>query len=604
MPKKKLNRERIRKPAPRHQKEALLGKDWRQELRENPDRVELKADDSSVGSEESYDAADEETETESENEEPLFTKKCQPKNPPPKNKPGPKKKPVTNKERRSNPTRAAAAKAHAKDPTELETPFDERENIIALYDPKSNSKLPLNWREVYANIIKTRPSFNYSSNEDSQKRQVKRFLENQSNKGLREMPPIMNGRFQELLESVLHYSGKVGALKWLTSELSGVSHRIYIVGKGARVGNRAKPGRALSHVAKNGTMTLSLGNNKLHFETKTDLEIEIFVNGEPWFEVKKSTIKGAGHGLFALRDFGPNELMALYCGESMLTKEKNTRWGNNVSIEDDNGVTFTPKEGEIYMGIHFANTASCNSKETKAANARTNMKVLDNLGCYSTRAIKKGDEIFWDYNWKNGISPDDLNNMSGSEDEDALTPSYEVPPNGADHGSDVDEYLPESDKEPSSDEESKKRKRRKVCPLVPNQPVKRSKRVVENEKKKKMNAKEARAKEEARKTREEEVKRNAEKMARLKKRRQEKEAAEKMARLEKRRQAKEAAAKIAKNKTLPLAKNQQKEWEAIVRDRLAQKAARANELDEQEGTGQMTNTETTVETVPGKQMDI
>ena len=58
MPKKKLNRERIRKPAPRHQKEALLGKDWRQELRENPDRVELKADDSSVGSEESYDAAD------------------------------------------------------------------------------------------------------------------------------------------------------------------------------------------------------------------------------------------------------------------------------------------------------------------------------------------------------------------------------------------------------------------------------------------------------------------------------------------------------------------------------------------------------------------
>jgi hypothetical protein len=38
---------------------------------------------------------------------------------------------------------------------------------------------------------------------------------------------------------------------------------------------------------------------------------------ENWLEMKKSSIKGAGFGVFALRDFSPKEFITIYLGEKI-----------------------------------------------------------------------------------------------------------------------------------------------------------------------------------------------------------------------------------------------------------------------------------------------
>jgi len=158
------------------------------------------------------------------------------------------------------------------------------------------------------------------------------------------------------------------------------------------------------------------------------------------FEVKKSSIEGAGDGLFALRSFEKGECVGLYVGEVRSCSHRKTIY--SMLFKDDGRLKIMdpglapPGRSEqrlpVYFGLQFCNDPNWQQEETelkrtrkkrtkrsrekttkrtkkatkrtKRATRRTkkgpeaNIIVNPNLTVLTTRKINVGDEIFLDYN--------------------------------------------------------------------------------------------------------------------------------------------------------------------------------------------------------------
>ena len=122
------------------------------------------------------------------------------------------------------------------------------------------------------------------------------------------------------------------------------------------------------------------------------------VDGLDWFEVKPSTIKEAGLGLFAARRFYRGNIIGLFMGKYNPDDETTTTGYQFKNIDPclDNGQEDLP-----YFGLHYANDPFYEKdmkKMTKAQATKLEQKVNIEFGagydCHVTRRIEKGAEIF------------------------------------------------------------------------------------------------------------------------------------------------------------------------------------------------------------------
>lgn len=293
-----------------------------------------------------------------------------------------------NPPKKKNPPRAAVEQD---DDDSTVLPFDEREEIEEVY--AKARKLPATdpqWKKLWEMIPKN-SNKEYSQNPDSMKKFVKRYFKAQENKGLQKF--VASGEFQTDLYTVATLGGIDAGVNFIMDKQNPrIVVRLFfpLEGNGARVVNYSKP--ANHHVFANGRgYSLTLGNNaKLFFDDLGDLTRDIIACGEPWLRVAKSKINGAGWGLFALRDFPKDTLIGIYGAEKGLFKDKNSGKDLTYAIETKEGVGYNPMVGEMYMGLHFANTAS--------DGFTNNAYVSNELLMWAKTNIKTGDEILWDYN--------------------------------------------------------------------------------------------------------------------------------------------------------------------------------------------------------------
>lgn len=116
-------------------------------------------------------------------------------------------------------------------------------------------------------------------------------------------------------------------------------------------------------------------------------------------EVRKSSVEGAGDGLFALEDIPGGEILGEYGGDRVTSLAKWLRLRNKdyTMMTDDPTVVIDaagrPEALMRYVNHHF--DARCRNVERKASG--------DTVHYVTTRPIRKGEEFFVDYGelyWK------------------------------------------------------------------------------------------------------------------------------------------------------------------------------------------------------------
>lgn len=125
-----------------------------------------------------------------------------------------------------------------------------------------------------------------------------------------------------------------------------------------------------------------------------------------WVSLKKSTIVGAGIGLFALQEFKKGKFIGKLMGEVL------PRDSNNLSEYAIRSPTIAvdPKGGinsghPWYWGSHFVNDPKFVTRGVTFENANesktlTVNSMIDNkMEMFATKIIKKGQEILLNYNY-------------------------------------------------------------------------------------------------------------------------------------------------------------------------------------------------------------
>ncbi|KAI7871563.1 hypothetical protein BDF14DRAFT_1762339 [Spinellus fusiger] len=120
--------------------------------------------------------------------------------------------------------------------------------------------------------------------------------------------------------------------------------------------------------------------------------------------IDASKITGAGKGLFATRDLPTNTPLGFYFGVPMTEDEfdslkDNVGRASEYSImyrktvldaTDDQGLPYDDPEGPIYCPFHYMNEAN----EAKANISFLEGAVVNQVICWTKRAIKEGEELF------------------------------------------------------------------------------------------------------------------------------------------------------------------------------------------------------------------
>jgi hypothetical protein len=161
-------------------------------------------------------------------------------------------------------------------------------------------------------------------------------------------------------------------------------------------------------------------------EIVKDREYIIACKKDRLYEVKKSQIKGANMGLFALRAFKQGEVMGVYFGKIVKDTSKNKDGVNNTSKKNmskkkatvEKKVILTCYAMEIqqlgmivdcmggvdsehptYFGLQFANDPTLSEEHDKARgqNRVHNFSVDQNLVARACVDIKPGEELFLYY---------------------------------------------------------------------------------------------------------------------------------------------------------------------------------------------------------------
>jgi hypothetical protein len=128
------------------------------------------------------------------------------------------------------------------------------------------------------------------------------------------------------------------------------------------------------------------------------LQVKLASGFEDWFTIKKSTLEEAGFGLFTARDFEKEDMIGVYLGvKAKLSMKSDSNYSvvvpnTNFRVDAIGGVS----SGEpIYWGVHLANDPGL---KTKCSQAKYNCQVQNDLSLVTIRKVKKGEELFQDYN--------------------------------------------------------------------------------------------------------------------------------------------------------------------------------------------------------------
>ena len=292
---------------------------------------------------------------------------------------------------------------------------NEKGELSYLHGMQLNEINSLPWEDVYDLLPPTKGD----STKASKQRRVKRALEQLEKQALIDVSDSKD--FQHDLKAMVEHNCPKMAMDLVERR---VVEKWSI--KNAIAAFRGDPRPTNARVSRNADGTYSIKtveHSTFHVGSEDDFERTIFVDGKPWFKIKKSNIEGAGFGLFAMRDFDSDVVLGMYCGERMTFKERNLRKDNIYSIEDD-GVIYVPQEHKTYMGIHFANSSLCRTTGKKnlfrLSKNTENAAVVKGLIMMSTSVIKDGDEICWPYEFdeKKRKSEDVETNEEDEEDLD------------------------------------------------------------------------------------------------------------------------------------------------------------------------------------------
>mmetsp|Transcript_40348 Transcript_40348/g.97434 ORF Transcript_40348/g.97434 Transcript_40348/m.97434 type:complete len:242 (-) Transcript_40348:28-753(-) len=140
-----------------------------------------------------------------------------------------------------------------------------------------------------------------------------------------------------------------------------------------------------------------------------------------YFQVKQSSIRNAGLGLFAARKFRKDEPMGKYYGKIFNDDELDPNLWKQGRDEDELAYSpeytmHVPKHGvlvvherksrtstiPLFFGFHYCNDATWFSvqgsgKKPKDTNMQNNIAMDPDLTVYATRTIKKGEELLLTY---------------------------------------------------------------------------------------------------------------------------------------------------------------------------------------------------------------
>ena len=122
---------------------------------------------------------------------------------------------------------------------------------------------------------------------------------------------------------------------------------------------------------------------------------------EDYLFVKKSTVNGAGNGLFTAISIYKDEVICLFKGEQLTHEESIKRM---LAGEDRYFINMV--EGGIMDSMHvhcFAKYANDVVGSRFKTNAKISLDEYDNVCLVATRKISKGEEIFCSYGkryWK------------------------------------------------------------------------------------------------------------------------------------------------------------------------------------------------------------
>ena len=120
------------------------------------------------------------------------------------------------------------------------------------------------------------------------------------------------------------------------------------------------------------------------------------LRGHNWFEIKPSTIKGAGLGLFAARRFQAQELIGFYMGQYEPNDERSTGYQLNKINARPNEEAQPP-----YFGLQFSNdpfyekdVQKLTKLQAKNLQGKVNIEFGAGYECRTVKRIDKGAEIF------------------------------------------------------------------------------------------------------------------------------------------------------------------------------------------------------------------
>lgn len=93
---------------------------------------------------------------------------------------------------------------------------------------------------------------------------------------------------------------------------------------------------------------------------------------EDYLDAKPSSVAAAGMGLFTKKSFKQGELIGIMCGRPAKRNDTYVLWIEDVGIEIENSLKY----------INHSKNYNCE---------------LYGVMVYASRNIKKGEELFWDY---------------------------------------------------------------------------------------------------------------------------------------------------------------------------------------------------------------
>jgi hypothetical protein len=121
-------------------------------------------------------------------------------------------------------------------------------------------------------------------------------------------------------------------------------------------------------------------------------------------------------GLFAGSNFDEGRCIGLYHGK-LFVPSPGKEPSDYAMASDSLGLILDPGQGigsPLYFGIHFANdanygkskkdllaektSAAAGTRSRSADKPRNNITVCGNFWVYTTRKVRKGEELFLDYN--------------------------------------------------------------------------------------------------------------------------------------------------------------------------------------------------------------